>query len=70
MGYKNIPVTLRGTVLSQTAKAIRFLHEDETTPGNAVWLPRSQIQVDSWDEDTNEVELQLDEWLAIEKGLV
>ena len=54
-------VTLDGAVSAETAKAYRFSADGE----NFVWLPKSQCE---WDADAGE--MQLPEWLAIEKELV
>ena len=35
-----------------------------------VWIPKSQIEIDSEDEETSMIDIQIPEWLAIDKELL
>lgn len=50
----------------KTAKAALVSLDDNDD--NAVWVPFSQIEIEY--KDGNVVELQVPEWLAVDKGLV
>lgn len=52
---------------AETAKAI--LVSDDDNRDNAVWLPKSQVEIEN-DGHANFVTVTLPEWLAVEKGLV
>lgn len=52
-------VDIAGEIRSQTEKAIQFFDGDK-----AVWLPRSQIEIN---EDGT---VTMPEWLALDKGLI
>lgn len=58
MFKKHDILTIEGNVKIETEKAYLI----ETDKGEA-WLPKSQVEVD-------EDEIQLPEWLALEKGLI
>lgn len=51
----------------ETDKAI--LVSENGNKKNAVWLPKSQVEIDRIGNST-EAEIQLPEWLAEEKGLL
>lgn len=52
-------VDISGEVRAQTERAIQFFDGD-----TAVWLPRSQIEIN--DDGT----VTMPEWLAVDKGLI
>ena len=35
-----------------------------------VWIPKSQIEIDYEDEETSLIDIQIPEWLAIDKELL
>lgn len=43
---------------------------DPDKPGNIIWLPKSQCQVDDIKHPSKAGTLTCPEWLAIERGLV
>ena len=60
-------VTIEMTIHHETDRAI--LASDDGNKSHAVWLPRSQIEIDDEDRPLT-VLVTMPEWLAIEKGLV
>lgn len=76
--WNNMPknhdiIAIKGKVIQETEKAYLFTDgsmlktacgKPSTVP-KAQWLPKSQCE---WDD--HDKEMQLPEWLAIEKGLV
>lgn len=50
----------------ETDKAV--LVSDDGEKDNAVWLPRSMIEIDG--KKDNILEITLPEWLAMDKGLI
>ncbi len=60
-----VDVTLH--IHHETDKAI--LASENGNKKDAVWLPKSQIEIDRIGNST-EAEIQLPEWLAEEKGLL
>lgn len=54
-------ITLKLTPLRESDKAVMV----ENLNGDKVWLPKSQVEVDEQDK-----EIQMPEWLAIDKELV
>lgn len=55
-------ITVLGKVRAETAAAYFFHQEDDD---KAVWIPKSQCE---WDSDNNE--MQMPEWLALDKGFL
>lgn len=53
-------IDISGELRGQTEKAYRFFDGDKT-----VWLPKSQCQ---WDEEDKI--MTMEEWLAMDKGLI
>lgn len=53
-------------LLRETEKAVQVTDSD---PGEAVWLPRSQIEIAPAETGTLHV-VTLPDWLAKEKGLI
>lgn len=51
---------------AETDRAI--LVSDDGDKNNAVWLPKSQIEIDERKGKT--LEIQVPEWLAADKGLI
>lgn len=43
---------------------------DPDKPGNIIWLPKSQCEIEGGDPPSKLATLTCPEWLAIEKGLV
>lgn len=43
---------------------------DPDKPGNIIWLPKSQCEIEGNDTPTKVATLTCPSWLAIEKGLV
>jgi hypothetical protein len=65
-GKANQLIDLSVRVLRETAAAVHVTLDD---PENAVWLPKSQVELEP--SATPGVEtLTLPEWLAIDKGLI
>ena len=61
-----VDLTLTLKLHAETDRAIRV--SDDGEDRNAVWLPKSQIEVGEL--KSGYVEVTLPEWLAIDKGLV
>ena len=57
-------VDLEGSIIAQTDKAVFFSDGDRTA-----WLPKSQIEIESPDQD-RQVQVRCPEWLAREEGLI
>lgn len=53
--------------MRETEKAICV--SDDGTEKNAVWLPRSQIEINDW-KPNGIMEITMPEWLAKDKGLI
>lgn len=71
MGKRDTPpVEMKGEIVGESALAILFLHEDAASRKASVWLPRSAIQIDEHDDESGEATIQVEEWLAMEKGLI
>lgn len=62
----NISITLH--LHAETEKAIRV--SDTGNDRDAVWLPLSQVEVEPHAHHADTVEMEVPEWLAIQKGLV
>jgi hypothetical protein len=58
-------VEVTGEIYAETEKAIMF--SDDGERGNAVWLPRSQIEIH---QEGEKVTIVMPEWLAKEKEFV
>lgn len=73
MSRKHDIVTISGNVLQESDRAYLFTDGSKLKNPNggpsllpaACWLPKSQCE---WDSETGE--MQLPEWLALEKGLI
>ena len=66
MSGKSDLIDVSMTKHAETAKAI--LVSDTGDKDDAIWLPKSQIEVD--DDGHGNVTVTLPEWLATDKGLV
>ena len=60
-------IDIFGRVHAETERAVRFSETGEDD--KAVWLPRSQIEMQSGDK-AGYVTVTMPEWLAQEKGLI
>lgn len=58
-----------GKIVAETEFAILFQEETKTRE-EAVWLPISQLNILNKDFKTDEVEIEVQEWIALEKELV
>lgn len=59
-------VTIQVRRMNETDKAVLVTAD---TPRNAVWVPKSQVEVHE-EDGTSMVMLDIPEWLAVDKGLV
>lgn len=71
MQKSNEMITMNGTFLFETDRAILFLHEMSTEEDSAVWLPKSQILWDNNDDHVrgDEIEVDIPRWLVEAKDL-
>lgn len=67
MGQNHDIIEITGTRHRETEKAIFF--SDDGVQKNAVWLPKSQIEITETDGGSTVV-VDIPEWLADEKGLI
>lgn len=54
-------------LIAETEKAV-LVNLDETNEDDAVWLPKSQIEINKKQKTT--INITLPEWLALNKGLI
>lgn len=59
-------VTIDGAIEARTEKAVLFHTGDKT---QAVWLPRSKIQIDD-SGFVGILTVTMPEWMALERGLI
>jgi len=65
MGRNNRYLKFTGTIENQTAKAILFAFSMDYDPE---WLPRSQIKGPKENFHSDEVEIEIPEWLCRKNG--
>ena len=75
MSTKDIHITLYGTKVAETARAVRFvikcIGEVEISPHLSEWFPLSQVKrIVSSPDETGRDMLMVSEWIMKEKGLL
>jgi len=75
MSTKDIHITLYGTKVAETARAVRFvikcIGEVDISPHLSEWFPLSQVKrIVSSPDETGRDMLMVSEWIMKEKGLL